>query len=1129
MNNSGIKDNFSRGNIGDYLKETIDLNSKLSFVSAYFTIYAYGSLKEKLDGIEHLDFLFGEPTFISQINPNAEKKHFRIEDNSLEIPIENRLSQKSLAQECADWINEKVNIRSMIKPNFLHGKMYHIKNQNNTESAIVGSSNFTKNGLGFGSRPNIELNLELNDRRDIADLHQWFKEIWNSEHTEDVKQQVLDYLNRLYADNSPEFIYFKTLYHLFEDFLNEQTKGGLLNESVGFFETEIWKMLYDFQKDGVKGAINKILKFNGCIIADSVGLGKTFEALAVIKYFLLLNYRILVLCPKKLRDNWTQFRADVSEKYNILATDKLEYTVLSHTDLSRISGQSDGKNLETFSWGNYDLIIIDESHNFRNYSKGKYKEDGTFVQSRYNRLMENIIKSGVQTKVLLLSATPVNNNLKDIRNQIYLITEENDNALTETTGINDIGETLRVAQIQFSDWAKKRKSHSLSNDVLYEKLDSGFFKLLDVVSIARSRKHITNYYDIKKIGNFPKRKKPVSEYPDLDTENRFPSYDKLNSQIMKFQLSLYNPSKFVKEEFREMYRKKASGRKMIFAQKTREHFLIGMMKVNFLKRLESSIESFEISLERTIDKIKKLQEKIINFEVTKQIKENIDLENFIEDVDIEEDDNVKEASEMWQVGSKLKFDLSHLNLGKWKKELKEDFEQLSVIYEAAKDVTPDRDQKLKKIKELIKTKLENPFNELPGLNNESKIPNKKVIIFTAFADTAVYLYNNLNEWITSEFNADIAIVTGGNSGNKTSFKPKGFLRQTKFNNILTNFSPRSKKRNKMKAMPQTGEINILIATDCISEGQNLQDCDYLINYDIHWNPVRIIQRFGRIDRIGSTNKEIQLVNFWPTENLNKYINLTERVKARMALVDITATGEDNLLDLKKQEIKEILIDEWKFREKQLQKLKEEVLDLEEIDDNISLTDFTLDDFRIELSNFIQNNKQILKETPLGLYGIVPSPTGDFKDLSKIEKLSEGARKIILPGVIFCLRQKNSSSETSVVNPLNPYFLIYIRDDGEVKYNFTNPKQILEIYRIMCNEQKVPYEKLCDIFNNETDNGKKMDKYAELSQKAIKEISRVFQKRNTGRLSTSRDAVLIPQTHQVGSKSDFELITWLIVK
>nr|MBC8416216.1 SWF/SNF helicase family protein [Candidatus Cloacimonadota bacterium] len=624
-----------------------------------------------------------------------------------------------------------------------------------------------------------------------------------------------------------------------------------------------------------------------------------------------------------------------------------------------------------------------------------------------------------------------------------------------------------------------------------------------------------------------KRLKPISLAPDIDLQKRFPSYDKLNHEIMQYALSLYNPSKYVKEEFKDLYRKKARSRMLAFEQETREHFLIGMMKVNFLKRLESSIESFEISLDRTIKKIDKLQEKIDSFNANLANELSVYSDEFIEDVEKEEDDDVNEAAEMWQVGAKLKFELAHLDLESWKEDLKKDNNQLLTIYNSAVTVTPDRDEKLLRLKELIADKISNPLNNLPSLESEDTIPNHKILIFTAFTDTASYLFDHLKPWITDEFNLNIALVTGGNSSNKSTFDLKGYLQQTEFNNILSNFSPRSKKRHYMKAMPQSGEIDILIATDCISEGQNLQDCDYLINYDIHWNPVRIIQRFGRIDRLGSTNDQIQLVNFWPTDDLNKYINLKDRVEMRMALVDLTASADDNLL--KKEEIKDILIDDWKYREKQLLRLKEEVLDLEDMDDNISLTDFTLDDFRIELANFLENNKKLLEEMQFGLYAVVPAPEGSFGDEIQKDIFDAAAHKIIKPGVIFCLKQKIISQDNEVVNPLNPFFLIYIYDDGNVRFNFTNAKQILEIYRLLCQSKKEPYKQLCELFDTDTNNGSDMSEYNNLIQKAIKLIIRVFNKRNISRLSSRRDAILVPKDSQIEKLDDFELITWLIIK
>jgi len=595
---SSIRDNHKRGNIGDFLKQEISTGSTISIVSAYFTIYAYEKLKKELNSIKELNFLFGEPSFIKSIDPSkTNKKDFKIEDDELIIPLEHRLEQKSIAKECAQWIEDKVNIKSMVKPNFLHGKMYHIRKGNGVEKAIIGSSNFTVNGLGLGGQPNIELNMEVTDDRDRQDLLKWFNEIWNDDSglVEDVKEEVLNYLKLLYVENEPEFIYFKTLYHLFEKFLSDQVKGGLLDENIGFFETKIWNMLYDFQKDGVKGAINKILTHNGCIIADSVGLGKTFEALAVIKYFELLNKNVLVLCPKKLRENWTVYRR--MDELNPFISDRFRYDVLNHTDLSRENGYSGDIDLSTIKWGLYDLVVIDESHNFRNNTRGKRDEYGNVIKkSRYERLMDDIIKSGVNTKVLLLSATPVNNNLRDLRNQIYIITEGRDDALYEKTQIKNIGFTLKNAQTVFSNWANPKKNQNRSVKVLLEKLDSAFFKLLDELTIARSRKHIQTYYDTEKMGKFPERNPVISKYPDIDVKNKFPSYDKLNKEILKYKLSLFNPSAYVKDEFKDFYEEKAGKKVAAFSQEQREHFLIGMMKVNFLKRLESSIKSFAISM-----------------------------------------------------------------------------------------------------------------------------------------------------------------------------------------------------------------------------------------------------------------------------------------------------------------------------------------------------------------------------------------------------------------------------------------------------------------------------------------------------------------------------------------------------
>ena len=1124
---NSIRDNFSNGSVGDFLKKNIEYDSTLSFVTAYFTIYAYDKLKNELGSINKLKLLFGEPRFIKNVSSTTDAKNYKLEDEKLIIPVENRLKQKDLAKECSKWINEKVEIKSMVRPDFLHGKLYHIHKKNGIEEAITGSSNFTVNGLGLGSRPNIELNLVVNDKRDLQDLKNWFDKLWNNEmpevEVEDVKEQVLKYIEMLYRDNSPEFVYYKTLFHIFEQYLGDEDTSGLSDIKANLYDSQIWNKLFSFQQHGVRGAINKIIKYNGCIIADSVGLGKTFEALAVIKYFEMLNYRVLVLCPKKLRDNWTVFQAHKNNTLNPFTEDKFSYTVMYHTDLSRERGYTEADNIDlsNFNWGAYDLVVIDESHNFRNNKKGKRDEEGNIVRlSRYERLMDNIIKQGKRTRVLLLSATPVNNELKDLRNQLMYISGEDDNAYSgkDNLDINSISELLKQSQIKFTNWARARiKAQKTTSDLLND-LDPAFFKLLDALTIARSRKHITKYYakEMERIGGFPKHSPVHSIYPNIDTEGKFLSYDKLNEKISKYALAHFNPSRFVIAEYKSMYEEialKKSGPTAVrmFTQVKRESLLIGMMKVNFMKRLESSIYSFRETLQRTINRIENLENRIDRFLEYKD--ENPDIE--IDDIDIDaiEDDELREALE---VGEKLTFKMNHLNLIEWKGQMAEDKDQLYELLLRAKDVDADRDAKLKELKHLISEKVKKPSITKTGKEN------RKVIVFTAFADTAKYLYNCLHKWVKDELNVNIALVSG-DGDNKTSFQPKGFKENTEFNHILTNFSPISKNRSKTQNMPtdEDGEIDILIATDCISEGQNLQDCDYLVNYDIHWNPVRIIQRFGRIDRIGSVNNTVHLVNFWPTKDLDNYIKLKSRVEARMALVDISSTGEDNLLN--EEQIKDLVDDELKFRDKQLKRLQDEVLDMDELNEGgITMSNFTLDDFRIDLLNFIEANRKALENAPLGIYSVVSHKINS-------DLFNPDAADVVKPGVIFCLQQLGDSSGNEKVNPLQPYFLVYIREDGTVRYNFTHPKQILDIYRLLCTGKSEPIQKLCDLFNKETKNGKSMDKYSHLLNEAIEAITGSFKNKNMAMLTNSRGAELIPTHKQPQGTQKFELITWLVLK
>lgn len=1103
-NNSGLRDNHTRGTVANFLRNKTQIGSKLSIVSAYFTIYAYDALKEELNRIDHLDFLFGEPSFVNRLDPDkTEKKAFIIDSSGLELS--NTLQQKRVAKECADWIERKVNIKSIKQSNLLHGKMYHLATSG-VEDAILGSSNFTVRGLGLGSAGNnIELNLIVDGNRDRHELKQWFDELWgNDELVKDVKQYVLNYLKQLYVNNTPDFIYYKTLFHIFEKFLGDVGKTDADLGKTSLFETGIWKALFEFQKDGVKGAINKILKHNGCIIADSVGLGKTYTALAVAKYFELKNERVLVLCPKKLRDNWTVYKTN--SLLNPFLADRFRYDVVSHTDLSRETGHSGDLNLATLNWGNYDLIVIDESHNFRNNTPGKKDEEGNIIRkSRYQRLMDDIIKSGVNTKVLLLSATPVNNDLKDLRNQLYFLTENRDDAFAESIGVSSLKETLASAQKVFTLWAKKQ-THERRTGELLDKLGANFFKLLDELTIARSRKHIQKYYkaSIAELGGFPKREIPISIYPEIDLKGRFLSYDKLNDEIGAYTLSLYNPSRFVQEQHKAEYENRGDSN---ITQSVREVHLIGMMRVNFLKRLESSVKSFEITMERTIDKIEILEKKIKNFQDLPH--QNLDLEEL--ELELDDSGHDEELEDALQVGGKLKFRLNHLHLndadGKegWLTALKKDKDQLLTLYNAARGVTPEDDAKLADLKKLIAAKVKKPTT------NKLGEPNRKILVFTAFADTASYLYKSLLEWGSKELGIHMALVCGGGDA-RTTFG------ESAYDQILTNFSPRAKNRAKIPSMPQQGEIDLLIATDCISEGQNLQDCDYLVNYDIHWNPVRIIQRFGRIDRIGSVNTDVHLVNFWPTDDLNKYINLKNRVEARMALVDLSATFEDNVL--KNEEIEDIIADDLRYRDKQLLRLKDEILDLEDLGDSVSLTEFTLDDFRLELLKYIEANKAALEAAPFGLYTCVP-PHPDYQ--------------VIGPGVIFCFRSEGQRSgdakpaPSDAINPLHPYFLVYVLDDGNVRFGFAHPKQILDIYRILCTGKDQPYAELCNLFDQQTNHGSDMKAYDTLLQKAVDSLAATFRKRAASGLQSGRGFVLPNAHQQVHENTDLELVTWLVIK
>ncbi|MGE9268512.1 MAG: helicase-related protein [Verrucomicrobiales bacterium] len=1101
--NSSLRDNQSqRGSVGDFLRSEIKPESKLSFVSAYFTVHAYYALKQNLDSADSVRFLFGEPSFISGINSGDRRNsNFKLTEQGLSLG--KTLKQSAAAKACAEWIESKVDIRSIRRSNFLHGKAYHIEN-GNASNAILGSSNFTVPGLGLGTHNNnIELNLVVDSDRDRKDLKAWFDEVWSDGSlTTDVKSEVLTHLNRLSQPNSPQFIYYLTLYRLFYDqIMRDEEEDDTLKQS-SLFESTIWKKLFSFQKDGVKGAINKIRLLNGCVLADSVGLGKTFSALAIIKFFELRHERVLVLCPKKLRQNWAIYRPQ--NKLCPFPEDKFAFDLLSHTDLSRESGEVDGHQLADFRWDDYDLVVIDESHNFRNNAVGKPHEDGTPRRTRYEHLLEDIIQSGRNTKVLLLSATPVNNQISDLRNQISFIAGGDvarsddpryDTAFAEKLKIRSITETCRKAQQKFTNWTKKHPDERSTKDLINE-LGSDFFQLLDALTIARSRSQIKRHYaaELAELGGFPKRNAPQSEYPDIDTRGSFFDFKELDGEISKLKLSLYHPSHFLQDDLPPETKARYDQKIGNFDQEGREKILISMMKVNFLKRLESSIHSFCSTLESTINKIDRLLLKIDEFKRREHEHPDIDFANLseedIDDLDIDIEDI--------HIGAKHKINLAHLKLPEWERAVRHDQSQLRFLLDKSKPITPARDAKLIRLRELIERKHAHPSTNRRGE------PMRKVIVFTAFADTARYLWKNVALSLHRETGCHAALVAGGGRCETTLGSPD-------FEHILTNFSPRSKERSKRPELPQDEEIDLLIATDCISEGQNLQDADLLINYDIHWNPVRIIQRFGRIDRIGSQNPRISLINFWPTRDLDAYINVKHRVEARMALVDLTATGEDNLLNT--EQIEDLIDTDLHYRNKQLKRLQKEILDLEDLDtETISLADFSLADFRMDLLNYLDANRAALESAENGLFAVVP-PKAEIP--------------LAQPGILFCLKHQ-AEKTTGEVNPLAPHYLVYVHDDGNVRFTFAQPKQCLNLFKELAAKQENAHKALNDLFDKKTNNGSDMQHESKLIKAAAVSIQKTFQRRAATSLFSSRDGKLPGMAQTPGSTDELELITWLIV-
>ncbi len=1071
--------------VGDALKKDIGLNSKVDVAAAIFSMYGFNSLRKELSKIDKLRFIFTDPTFIEIDKDKKERKQFEINSNfreraisgsDFEINLKNEMKGRIVAKECKEWIQKKVQFKSNLGGNFIQP---HISiNNPATKTVFTGVHEFSSAGFGY-EKDNAILNpiVRLEDYDNTRQYLERFNEIWEDENLlKDVTEEVKDYISTLYKENPPEFIYYLTLHAIFNEFLEDISEETIANDKTGFKDSLIWHKLYDFQKDAVLGIINKLEKYNGCILADSVGLGKTFSALGVMKYYQERNRSILVLCPKKLGDNWLTYLTNYED--NILFGDRFNYDVLYHTDLSRDRGYSHSIDLSRVNWGNYDLVVIDESHNFRNNDPRKDRE------TRYQKLLNSVMKAGVKTKVLMLSATPVNNRFTDLKNQIALAYEGQTDIIDEKLDITRSVEViLKNAQKIFNDWSKLPPDQRTSK-LLLDKLNANFdfFKLLDNITIARSRKHIEKYYDLEKIGKFPNRLKPITVRSSITDLPDFIEIEEIYKRLSKLNLSVYSPFEYILDNKREYYSERYDteiSETVKFDQANREKSLQKLMRVNLLKRLESSVEAFRITLNKFTQKIENTLESIENFEKGENVK-TIEATQIDEvNSDISNDDW---EDEMSSIGDKVKVKLYDMNTLGWKEDLNFDLQIATELLQEMEKIRPKHDKKLNDLKRVIDEKIDNPIN----------VNNKKVLIFSAFADTTNYIYKHISNYVKEKYDLETAKVIGSNQNECTLDIDK------QFNNLLTNFSPISKERR----IKESKQIDILIATDCISEGQNLQDCDYLVNYDIHWNPVKIIQRFGRIDRIGSKNKDIQLVNFWPDISLDDYINLKRRVEDRMLIVDATATGADNVLTNESGELE--------YRKKQLERLQEEVVDIEEMNTGISITDLGLTEFRMDLLNYIQEYGDI-NSLPNGIHSITP-------------KIPE---KHISSGVIFVLKNRNTGVNIDNINQLHPFYLVYIDEYGEVISNHLNVKNTLDIMRIVSKGKNEPLKQVYEDFNEETRDGKDMDKYSELLNASISSILNIKEDSDIDSLFISGGTTALESSFK-GLK-DFELITFMVIK
>lgn len=1062
----------------DDLVKRLAAGDRISLAAAYFSIFGYQELRCQLNDCEEVRFLYTEPTFLKNRQDKAAREFFiprqrrerGVYGTDLEIRLRNEMTQRAIARECADWIRAKARFRSLIQgeglQSFLEVEHSDAAQDADREPLVYSPvSGLTASALGTAPSESNYTCIMRNGAPMSAQLLQLFNKVWTDEQaTEDVTDQVVESITTLYQENPPELIYYAVLRDIFEEFLDNVDDDLLPKEIAGFRDSKIWGMLYDFQRDAALAIINKLETYNGCILADSVGLGKTYTTLAVIKYYEARQRNVLVLCPKKLRDNWFTFRSNA--RNNPIAADHLRYDVLYHTDLSRDRGMSEsGIDLATINWENYDLVVIDESHNFRNGGDSATGDR----ENRYQRLMSKVIGSGIKTRVLMLSATPVNNRFRDLQNQLELAYRRSDVNWQDALGLrNDVKTTFRNAQAVYAQWAKM-PSEERTTTQLMDMLDADFFKLLDQVTVARSRKQIMRYYDVSAIGPFPKRLKPISHRPALSNSLDVASFSEIAHALDTLNLAVYIPSAYLQPSKASKYEREGN-----LSLTGRESGVRRLMAVNLLKRLESSVHAFRLTVTKVLSAVEEKIALVDDFE--HDIASSTMLVEDVAAMDLDGDDENAVS------GAKIEVALSDIDWIRWREDMRKDLQTLRSILDMVVAADPAHDAKLLELERVISEKVHHPINK----------GNRKLLIFTSFADTANYLFEHISRFALSRLGLHAAVVTGDRAG---VYELKGVPADTQ--SVLSCFSPKSKTRSVVAPQLEGKDIDILIATDCISEGQNLQDCDCVANYDIHWNPVRIVQRFGRVDRIGSTNACIQLINFWPDVELDEYINLKARVETRMRITVMTSTGDDDYLNPEEQ-------GDLEYRRHQLEQMKDEVIDLEDISGGVSITDLGLDEFRTDLLAWTKEHPRA-QRPPHGIHAVV-----------------QGGQ----PGIIFVLRNVNPGVNMSKGNRLHPFYLVYVGKDGTVLADQMRARDTLSLMRALCRGKTEPDMKLCKVFNKLTKDGRDMRGPSKLLDDAVASIVKADQESVVDSFFGS--GVSSIGEHQVKGLDDFELLDFLVV-